>query len=238
MTSTPTANTQSEAIAPTAVLAKAVAIVDLGLVDCAPLQALIGACGATSFLTSHRIEMLEAAALIIPDGPTFGEYVTAFTHKRLAQIIELRISGGLPVLACGSAMHLLCDGIAIDGETVFSPAPQWDGMVVEMPPVTAEATLQVPISSPLLEGIDGMPCEGAAQYALRSDPTEGMEAGPLTPPRIAWVGQPTPYVAAIDNGALCALAWGPENAGECGQRLLSNWLHRVGLTSMAPVEGQ
>lgn len=218
--------------------ANAVAILDVGLIDCAPLQAALKSCGVSSFLTSHRIEMLEATALIIPDGPSIEDYVRIFAQKRLTQIIELRISGGRPVLACGTAMHLLCDGVEIAGEFIASPAPQWQGTVVELPRLSSATTLVVPVSSPLLMGVDGMSCEALPRYALRTDPTEGMDAGPLTPPRIAWAGPPMPYVAVIDNGALCAIAWAPESVGKLGLHLLGNWLHHTTILSDPPAEGQ
>lgn len=216
----------------------AVAIVDAGAGDHASLRATLEQWGVASFLTSHRLETLEAAALIIPDGPSFADYKRFFELKRVAQVVELRISGGLPVLVCGTAMHLLCDGILIDGEFRASPAPQWQGTVVELPGASTGADLRVPIASTLLDGVEGLRCEAAPRYALRADPTEGMDAGPLTPPRIAWAGPPTPYVAAIDNGALCAIAWAPEAAGDAGLRLLRNWIRRTKISSTLPVEGQ
>lgn len=216
----------------------AVAILDAGLIDCEPLQAALADRGVRSFTTAHRIEMLEAAALILPDGPSFEDYARFFSFKRVAQVIELRIAGGLPVLACGTAMHLLCDGIDVEGRFSASPAPQWDGTVVELPAVASASTLHVPISSPLLVGLEALACEVQPRYALRTDPTEGMDAGPLTPPRIAWAGPPTPYVAAIDNGALCAIAWAPEDAGALGMRLLDNWLHRAIIPTNPLAEGK
>lgn len=220
--------------------AATVAIVDTGSGDYSRLQAVLEECGVASFLTSHRLEMLHAAALILPDGPTFTDYSRFFALKRVAQIVELRISGGLPVLACGTAMHVLCDGAEIKGSFHASPAPQWDGTVVELPSSSSlpPAQLHVPLSSALLEGLDGMPCEVHPRYALCTDPTDGMDEGPLTPPRLAWVRPPTPYVAAIDNGALCASAWAPESSGEAGLRLLRNWLRLANISSVKPVEGQ
>ncbi|WP_175954025.1 hypothetical protein [Schaalia sp. Marseille-Q2122] len=204
----------------------AVAIVDLGLVDCAPLQVALDSFGVASFCTSHRVEMLEAAALILPDAPSFADYARVFALKRVAQIVELRISGGRPVLACGTAMHLLCEGIDSGGGFTASPAPQWEGRVVELPS-SVPASVHVPICTSLFEGIEGLKCPAPPAYGLRTDPAEGMDAGPLTPPRSAWAGPPTPYVAAIDNGALCAMAWDPHEAGDLGVRLLSNWLERL-----------
>lgn len=209
----------------------AVAIFDAGLVDYAPLRDALAECGAPSFVTSHRIEMLDAAALIIPDGPSFADYRRVFAQKRLAQIIELRIAGGRPVLACGSGMHMLCDGVDNNGEFLASPAPQWEGTVVQMPAGIGTATLHVPIPTPFLAGIDTMNCEVRPDFALRTNPAEGMDDGPLTPPRIAWAGPPAPYIAAIDNGALCACAWAPEEAGNLGRRLLRNWLQHAKITA-------
>ena len=217
--------------------AHTVAIFDVGMADYGPLQSSLARLGASSFCTAHRIEMLEAAALIIPDGPSCEDYARVFSQKRLGQIIERRISGGRPVLACGTAMHMLCDGVDMGGAFITSPAPQWDGVVVELPCLESSAEVRIPIVSPLLTGVNAMTCEAVPLYALRTDPTEGMDSGPLTPPRIAWVGPPTPYVAAIDNGVLCGIAWAPESAGALGMRLLSNWLSYTGIVFSLPAEG-
>jgi glutamine amidotransferase len=46
----------------------------------------------------------------------------------------------------------------------------------------------------------------------------------MTPPLVTWATHGEPFVAAVENGPLCATQFHPEKSGDAGAALLSNWL--------------
>ena len=49
----------------------------------------------------------------------------------------------------------------------------------------------------------------------------------LTPPLVTWATHGEPFVAAVENGPLCATQFHPEKSGDAGAALLANWLEMV-----------
>jgi glutamine amidotransferase len=47
---------------------------------------------------------------------------------------------------------------------------------------------------------------------------------PLAPPLVTWADHGGPFVAAVENGALCATQFHPEKSGDAGAHLLENWI--------------
>ena len=61
-------------------------------------------------------------------------------------------------------------------------------------------------------------------YAARTLPLE--PAPYMTPPLVTWATHGEPFVAAVENGPLCATQFHPEKSGDAGAALLANWLER------------
>ena len=49
----------------------------------------------------------------------------------------------------------------------------------------------------------------------------------MTPPLITWAEHGERFIAAVENGPLCATQFHPEKSGDAGAALLSNWLESV-----------
>ena len=49
----------------------------------------------------------------------------------------------------------------------------------------------------------------------------------MTPPLISWATHGEPFIAAVENGPLCATQFHPEKSGDAGAALLANWLEMV-----------
>jgi glutamine amidotransferase len=49
----------------------------------------------------------------------------------------------------------------------------------------------------------------------------------MTPPLVAFATHGEPFVAAVENGPLCATQFHPEKSGDAGAELLSNWLEML-----------
>ena len=55
-------------------------------------------------------------------------------------------------------------------------------------------------------------------------------AGPspyMTLPLVTWATHGEPFVAAVENGPLCATQFHPEKSGDAGAALLANWLETL-----------
>ena len=61
-------------------------------------------------------------------------------------------------------------------------------------------------------------------YAATTDPAGLMGAGPMRLPLATWATHGEDFVAAVENGALCATQFHPEKSGDAGAQLLRNWL--------------
>ena len=46
-------------------------------------------------------------------------------------------------------------------------------------------------------------------------------------PLVTWCEYGTPFLAAVENGPLCATQFHPEKSGDAGARLLHNWVTMV-----------
>ena len=49
----------------------------------------------------------------------------------------------------------------------------------------------------------------------------------MTPPLISWATHGEPFIAAVENGPLCATQFHPEKSGDAGAALLANWLEMI-----------
>ena len=61
-----------------------------------------------------------------------------------------------------------------------------------------------------------------AALALPLPPSDWMTA-----PLISWAEHGEPFIAAVENGPLCATQFHPEKSGDAGAALLANWLEMV-----------
>ncbi|MDR0594628.1 MAG: imidazole glycerol phosphate synthase subunit HisH [Bifidobacteriaceae bacterium] len=55
----------------------------------------------------------------------------------------------------------------------------------------------------------------------------GQRLGPFAPPLVTWADHGGPFVAAVENGPLCATQFHPEKSGDAGAHLLENWIRTL-----------
>ena len=83
-------------------------------------------------------------------------------------------------------------------------------------------TVDVPAGSTLFAGV-----EEERFYFVHSYGVRRWELGPserLRPPLVTWAEHGEPFVAAVENGPLCATQFHPEKSGDAGAHLLANWV--------------
>jgi glutamine amidotransferase len=85
--------------------------------------------------------------------------------------------------------------------------------------------VQAPADSALLAGVADERFYFVHSYAARDllfPPSPYM-----TPPLVAFATHGEPFVAAVENGPLCATQFHPEKSGDAGAALLANWLETL-----------
>jgi len=96
-------------------------------------------------------------------------------------------------------------------------------------------TVSAPAGSRLLAGIDpGERFYFVHSYAVRSWPEPAaVEAAALGAsgasgaPLLTWAVHGQPFIAAVEDGPLCATQFHPEKSGDAGAALLMNWLELI-----------
>ncbi len=85
-------------------------------------------------------------------------------------------------------------------------------------------TVTVPAGSRLFAGI-----ENERFYFVHSYATQSWDlgaSGSFRQPLVTWCEYGGRFVAAVENGPLCATQFHPEKSGEAGLALLRNWVGR------------
>jgi glutamine amidotransferase len=142
------------------------------------------------------------------------------------QIIGRRLAGGRPVLGICVGMQILFAKGVEHGITTEGCA-EWPGTVdrLDAPvlPHMGWNTVDAPPDSVLFAGLDpATRFYFVHSYAVRRWELELRR--PFTPPLVTWAEHGERFVAAVENGVLCATQFHPEKSGDAGAQLLRNWL--------------
>ena len=81
-----------------------------------------------------------------------------------------------------------------------------------------------PAGSVLFDGVADERFYFVHSYAATQDPAELLGPGPTRLPQVTWATHGHDFIAAVENGSLCATQFHPEKSGDAGAQLLSNWL--------------
>ena len=203
-----------------------IVVLDYGSGNLRSAQRALERVGAQVVVTSDRDAALAADGLV---GPGVGAYAACMQGLRAVEgpkILDIRLAGGRPVLGICVGMQVLFDHGVEHG--VDTPGcSQWPGVVdqLEAPvlPHMGWNTVDVAEGSRLFEGIAQERFYFVHSYAARS--WELDTAGSATQaPLLTWATHGQPFLAAVENGPLCATQFHPEKSGDAGLTLLQNWL--------------
>ena len=181
--------------------------------------------GADTVVTADADAALSAAGLVVPGVGAFAACMLGLRAVRGDEIIAKRLAGSRPVLGiCVGMQVLFAEGLEHGTRTRGCGA--WPGVVdrLEAPvlPHMGWNTVSAPPGTRLLAGIG--PQERfyfVHSYAVRSWPADA--GGPL----LTWAVHGQPFVAAVEDGPLCATQFHPEKSGDAGAALLANWLELI-----------
>jgi glutamine amidotransferase len=186
--------------------------------------------GATVELTADRTRALEADGLVVPGVGAYAACMAGLLGVKGAEIIGRRLAGGRPVLGiCVGMQVLFSRGVEHGVET--AGCDEWPGVVERLQaPVVPHMgwnTVEVPEQSTLFAGVEGERFYFVHSYGVREWAlvTNNRTRAPL----VTWAehgpeGTADRFVAAVENGPLCATQFHPEKSGDAGAQLLRNWI--------------
>jgi len=185
--------------------------------------------GADVEVTADPHAALNADGLVVPGVGAFAACMAGLTAVQGQRIIGRRLAGGRPVLGICVGMQILFDrgdehGIETDG------CGEWPGTVdrlhADILPHMGWNTVRVAPGSALFAGLpDDTRFYFVHSYAARTWTLH--DTAPLPEPLVTYAHHGEDFVAAVENGTLCATQFHPEKSGDAGAHLLQNWLKSV-----------
>ena len=182
--------------------------------------------GAEVELTSRRSAAEAADGLVVPGVGAFAACMAGLLAVEGPRAIGRRLAGGRPVLGICVGMQVLFErGVEHGVET--EGCDEWPGVVERLQapivPHMGWNDIDVPEGSDLFRGIEHERFYFVHSYAVRS--WDLRTAGRTTAPLVTWSEHGGDrFVAAVENGPLCATQFHPEKSGDAGAALLRNWV--------------
>jgi len=206
-------------------MSRSVVVLDYGSGNIASAERAFLRAGADVTVTADRDLALECDGLVVPGVGAFAACMEGILGVQGDEIIGRRLAGGRPVLGICVGMQILFDHGVEHG--VDTPGlGEWPGVVDELhAPVLPHMgwnTVEVAEGSTLFRGVEGERFYFVHSYAARRWELE--VRGRTTPPRVTWATHGEPFVAAVENGPLCATQFHPEKSGDAGAVVLANWV--------------
>ncbi|HTT00145.1 MAG TPA: imidazole glycerol phosphate synthase subunit HisH [Streptosporangiaceae bacterium] len=206
-----------------------VVVLDYGFGNIRSAQRALQRAGAEVEVTADPQRALNADGLVVPGVGAFAACMTGLRAVRGEVVIGKRLAGSRPVLGiCVGMQVLFAEGVEHGERT--EGCGEWPGVVRRLgAPVLPHMgwnTVTAPAGSRLFAGIDpGARFYFVHSYAATSLPLPG--SARMHAPLITWATHGERFIAAVENGPLCATQFHPEKSGDAGAALLSNWLESV-----------
>ncbi|GGT54087.1 MULTISPECIES: imidazole glycerol phosphate synthase subunit HisH [Actinomadura] len=206
---------------------KKIVILDYGSGNLRSAERAVARAGAEVTVTADRDAALAADGLVVPGVGAFAACMAGLRSVHGDQIIGRRLAGGRPVLGICVGMQILFSK-GIEHGVTTQGCDEWPGTVDRLnAPVVPHMgwnTVDVPEGSVLFEGLRDERFYFVHSYAARSWDLETDPTGTIPAPLVTWSEHGDRFVAAVENGPLCATQFHPEKSGDAGAHLLRNWL--------------
>ncbi|MFZ2502415.1 MAG: imidazole glycerol phosphate synthase subunit HisH [Nocardioides sp.] len=185
--------------------------------------------GADVTLTADREAALAADGLVVPGVGAYAACMRGLRAVHGPEIIGRRLAGGRPVLGICVGMQVLFETGVEHGVTTTG-CGEWPGVVerIQAPivPHMGWNTVSAPEESMLFSGVEDARFYFVHSYGVRewTLQTNNRTKAPL----VTWAEHGGDrFVAAVENGPLCATQFHPEKSGDAGARLLRNWVASI-----------
>jgi glutamine amidotransferase len=202
-----------------------VVVLDYGSGNVHSAVKALDAAGANVTLTRDRDRVANADGLLVPGVGAFAAVMSALREVRGDELIERRLAGGLPVLGICVGMQVMFErGVehGLDTEGLG----EWPGVVDQLDapilPHMGWNTVEAAEGSRLFAGIEDERFYFVHSYAATDWSLEAH--GSFAQPRVTHATHGERFIAAVENGPLCATQFHPEKSGEAGLTLLRNWI--------------
>ncbi len=190
--------------------------------------------GASVNLTGDLDAAMEADGLLVPGVGAYEACMRGLRAIRGERVIARRLSGGRPVLGICVGMQILFEkgiehGVETDG------CHEWPGVVERLQapivPHMGWNTVETPAGTRLFAGLEDERFYFVHSYGVRDWTLVTNDRTPDShQPLVTWAetgsvaGAGDRFVAAVENGPLCATQFHPEKSGDAGAQLLRNWV--------------
>ena len=201
--------------------ARSVVVLDYGSGNLRSAQRALERVGAEVEVTSDRAAALAADGLVVPGVGAFEACMNGLRAINGDNIIAERVAAGRPVLGvCVGMQILFARGVEFGVQS--TGCGQWPGAVTRLAaPVIPHMGWNVVDAAPgsrLFKGIDA----DTRFYFVHSYAAQTWEGDPSA--LLSWASHTVRFLAAVEDGALCATQFHPEKSGDAGAALLANWV--------------
>ena len=206
-----------------------VVVLDYGSGNVRSAVRMLERVGASVELSADSRLVQEADALFVPGVGNFHACMRGLRAVDAPRMIDVRLSGGRPVMGICVGMQALFEGsteLSVDGQE--AGLGEWPGLVERLvAPVVPHmgwSTVKAAEGSRLFAGVEDerfyfVHSYAALQWQLMPEGSMAAVA-----PRVTWSEHGSPFVAAVENGPLVATQFHPEKSGDAGAHLLENWV--------------
>jgi glutamine amidotransferase len=198
-----------------------VVVLDYGSGNLRSAQRAFERVGADVEVTADHQAAAAADGLVVPGVGAYQACMTGLRGVGGDTIVAERLAKGRPVLGICVGMQIMFSrGVEFGVET--AGCGQWPGSVVRLDaPVIPHMGWNVVEAAPggvLFKGLDA----DTRFYFVHSYAAQQWEGDPNA--KLTWATHHVPFLAAVEDGALCATQFHPEKSGDAGATLLANWV--------------
>jgi len=196
-----------------------IAILDYGSGNLRSAERAFATAGKDVVVTSDRTVALQAQGLVVPGVGAFASCMNGLNAVDGAEIVRERLRRERPVLGICIGMQIMfsqgtehADGQAHTGIGI------WEGVVSKLAapilPHMGWNTVTTDANSILFEGVAEESFYFVHSYAAK------VAAGKMQ----AWSKHGEEFLAAVEDGYMCATQFHPEKSGAAGLALIKNWV--------------
>jgi len=202
-----------------------VVVLDYGSGNLRSAERAVARVGADVTVTADRAAALSADGLVVPGVGAFAACMTGLAAVYGPEVIGRRLAGGRAVLGICVGMQVLFErGVEHGVET--KGCGEWPGAVeridAKILPHMGWNHVAAAAGSVLFRGVEDARFYFVHSYGVRSWTLP--EYRHFHAPLVSWAEHGERFVAAVENGPLCATQFHPEKSGDAGATLLENWL--------------
>lgn len=203
-----------------------VVVLDYGSGNVRSAQRALERVGADVELTADESAAMDCDGLVVPGVGAFAACMAGIRAVRGDIVVDRRLAGGRPVLGICVGMQVLFDegvehGVRTEG------LGEWPGVVgrLDAPvlPHMGWNTVTAPADSLLFADVAGERFYFVHSYAA-TDWSLPQSDDRRAAPKVTWSHHGQDFVAAVENGPLCATQFHPEKSGDAGAALLQAWV--------------